>query len=87
MRLQPGSVAVVDDDARLVGVMDPGGRLAKEDAGRGWAIPEDTCVPAALRLMALRHWRTAPVVAPSGTVVGVVQDVDALRALTARAAL
>jgi hypothetical protein len=83
--LHSGTVPVVDDDARLVGTLDASGRVHDADAGSG--VPEETPVPRALRAMATRRWRSAPVVARDGTVVGVVDDVDALRALTAREAL
>jgi hypothetical protein len=84
--LHPGSVAVVDQDARLVGMLDTSGRVHDGDARSGAALPEETPVPRALRAMAMRRWRSAPVVSHEGTVVGVVEDVDALRALTAREA-
>jgi len=82
--LHAGNVAVVDADTRLVGTLDLSGHVRAEDAVRGTAIPEETPVPLALRQMALRRSRSAPVVARDGTVVGVVDDVDALRALTVR---
>jgi hypothetical protein len=82
-----GNVAVVDDETHLVGTLDPTGHLHACDHGRGTAIPEETPVPRALRQMAAQRWRSAPVIARDGTVVGVVDDVDALRALTVRAAL
>jgi len=85
--LHPGNVAVVDDDTRLVGTVDASGRVHTGDAVRGAAIPEATAVALALRQMALRRLRSAPVVARDGTVVGVVDDVDALRALTVRGAV
>jgi hypothetical protein len=85
--LHPGLVAVVDNETHLVGTLDPSGRLHACDHGRTTAIPEETPVPRALRQMAAQHWRSAPVIARDMTVVGVVDDVDALRALTAREAL
>jgi len=85
--LHPGNVAVVDDDTRLVGMLDPSGRVHTGEAACGAAIPEETPVPRALRQMAAQRWRSAPVVAQDGTVVGVLDDLDALRALTVREAL
>ncbi len=85
--LHDGQVAVVDDDTRIVGTLDSTGRVHSCDAVRGSAIPEDVSVRGALRQMARLRRRSAPVIAPDGTVVGVVEDVDALRALTAPEAL
>lgn len=82
-----GCVAVVDDDAHLVGTLDGNGRVHVAcDAGQA-AITEQVPVSRALRQMAVLRWRSAPVIARDGTVVGVVEDIDALRAVTAREAL
>lgn len=85
--LHDGHLAVVDDDTRIVGTVDASGRVHAGEAVTRNAIPEDASVPGALRQLARLRRRSAPVVARDGTVVGVLEDVDALRALTAPEAL
>jgi CBS domain-containing protein len=76
-----GAVPVVDDRLRLVGILEPGPHVRIDDGARGLAIDEHTLIPAALAHMARRRLRQVPVVDRSGAVVGVLDDIDALRAL------
>lgn len=85
--LHSGCVAVVDDDAHLVGTLDGSGRVRVAGHAGQEAITEQSPVSRVLRQMAVLRWRSAPVVTRDGTVVGIVEDIDALRAVTAREAL
>ena len=76
-----GAVAVVDDRVRLVGLLDDESEVRSDDAWLAIAVEEHTSIADALRRMAGVHLRSVPVVARDGTVVGVVDDLDAMRAL------
>jgi CBS domain-containing protein len=75
-----GLVPVVDADMRFVGVLE-GPRVRLDDAGAEVAIEEHVPIPAALARMAHKRARQVPVVARDGSLVGVLDDLDALRAL------
>lgn len=85
----PGhSVAIVDMDLRLVGILERDGTVRPDDGSLSLAVDEHVTLPAALARMARRRQRSVPVVGPSGIFVGAFEDLDALRALrdaTARA--
>jgi CBS domain-containing protein len=72
---------VVDEQLHLVGVLEPGPHVRVDDGALGLAIEEHAPVPKALTQMAHRHVRRLPVVARDGTVVGVLDDLDAMRVL------
>lgn len=74
-------VAIVDDDMRLIGIVDRNGSIRLDDGSRSLAIEEHVALPAALSRMARRRQRSVPVVAASGIFVGAFDDLDALRAL------
>jgi hypothetical protein len=84
-------VLVLDDDGRVVGAVWPSALIEDEDATardvmtNHGATEESSSVRAALLQMASSHRRYLPVVAGDGSPVGVVRDVDALRAWTRRA--
>jgi CBS domain-containing protein len=91
--LQSAGVPVVDDGLHLLGVVMPHEsgairgparqRMRVLEATRTGhaAIDERSSVSVALTRMAGAHARRLPVVARDGTVVGVIEDLDALRAL------
>jgi CBS domain-containing protein len=83
------SIAVVDDDKRLVGIVHemafvrpPAPRRADEDVtvamSTAIALHERTPVRIALRLLASSHLREATVVSSDGTPLGIFRDVDGL---------
>jgi hypothetical protein len=72
---------VVDEHLQLVGFLETGPQLGARDGARGSALEEHMAIPVALAHMARCRLRQAPVVDRDGTVVGVLDDLDALRAL------
>jgi CBS-domain-containing membrane protein len=76
-----GSLPVVDEHERLVGVLESGLHLRADAGTQGLAIEEHMPVSKALAHMARHKVRQVPVVARDGTVVGVLDDLDAMRAL------
>lgn len=74
-------VPVVDADMRMVGVFDGERHLRLDDRGHSLAVDEQDSVHDALAQLARRHQRQAPVVSRAGTLVGVLDDLEALRAL------
>jgi hypothetical protein len=75
-----GLLPVVDANLRLVGVLEKG-HLRADDDTLGLTIEEHTPIPAALTRMVRHRMRHAPVVARDGTVLGVLDDLDGMRAL------
>jgi hypothetical protein len=75
------ALPVVDEHLHLVGFLEPGARIGANDGALGRALEEHTALPVALAHMARRRLRQAPVVDRDGTVVGVLDDLDAMRAL------
>jgi CBS-domain-containing membrane protein len=75
------AVPVVDEGLHLVGLLEPGPHVRVDDGTLGLAVEEHTLLPAAIAHMAHRRLRQVPVVGRSGKVVGVLDDLDALRAL------
>jgi hypothetical protein len=72
----------VDEHLHLVGFLELGRRqVGANDGALGWALDEHTAIPVALAHMARRRLRQAPVIDQDGTVVGVLEDLDAMRAL------
>ena len=76
-------MAVVDEDLRFVGVLEPGPHIRADGEALGLAVDERTPLPTALAHMARRHVRRVPVLNEGGAVVGTLDDLDALRALRA----
>jgi CBS domain-containing protein len=72
---------VVDEQLHLVGVLEPGPHVRVDDGALGLAVEEHAPIARALTHMARRHVRRLPVVARDGTVVGVLDDLDAMRVL------
>jgi|HubBroStandDraft_1064217.scaffolds.fasta_scaffold06692_6 CBS domain protein len=72
---------VVDEHLHFVGFLETGPQVGANDAALGSALEEHMAIPVALTHMARRRLRQAPVVDRDGTVVGVLDDLDALRAL------
>lgn len=70
-------VAIVDDDMRLVGILERDGAIRPDDGSLSLALEEHVALPAALSRMVVRRERSAPVVAASGVFVGVFDDLDA----------
>jgi hypothetical protein len=75
------AMPVVDEGLHLVGLLEPGPHVRVDDGRLGLAVEEHTLLPAALAHMARRRLRQVPVVSRSGKVVGVLDDIEALRAL------
>lgn len=83
------SIAVVDDDRVLVGLVHEGGFLGRRRPGprhgvvsaamsSAVAVYERTPVRVALKLLAASHLREATVVSKTGVPIGVFRDVDGL---------
>lgn len=75
-----GLVPVVNEELHLVGILREG-HLSADDDTLALAIEEHAPIPAALAHMVRHRSRHAPVIAGDGTVVGVLDDLDAMRAL------
>ncbi len=84
-------VLVVNDAEQVVGILwpsrldrrTPAGALARDVMSVPWTAHEAAPIREALVLMATAHLRSLPIVAPDGTPVGVLRDVEALRAWVA----
>jgi YD repeat-containing protein len=76
-----GLLLVVDEDGRLVGSVEPGPRVRLDDDASGLAIEEHTPLAAALAWMVRRRARQLPVITRDGTVLGLLDDLDAMRSL------
>ena len=72
---------LVDEKMHLVGVLEPGPRIRVYDGGLDLAVEEHTPIHAALAHMARKRTRHLPVVARDGPFVGLLEDLDALRAV------
>jgi hypothetical protein len=76
---------VVDEHLHLVGFLGPGRQVGANDGALSHALEEHTAIPAALAHMARRRLRQAAIIDCDGTVVGVLDDLEAMRALRAMA--
>jgi len=76
-----GVVPVVDEQELLVGILEANLVVRADEGALALAIEEHTPVSTALAHMARHRVRQVPVVASDGTVVGVLDDLDAMRAL------
>jgi hypothetical protein len=74
-------IPVVNEDLHMVGVLQPDRQVRLDEGGHALAVDEQETVYGALSRLARRQLRRAPVVARNGTLVGVLEDLDALRAL------
>lgn len=78
---------LVDERMHLVGVVRAGPRIRVEDGAGELAIEEHASVHDALAHMARKRTRHLPVVARDRTLVGVIEDLDAMQGLRALAAV
>jgi hypothetical protein len=76
-----GTLIVVDEHDQLVGVLEPGPRVRVDDGALGLAVEQHMPLATALAWMVRRRARQLPVVARDGAVLGVLDDLDAMRSL------